>query len=67
MKRASYRHAIEWIALNDSNGDDDRLNPDRTAFYVTSLLVADLFDVPEERVGRDIVRKRKQFDKEEQA
>lgn len=67
MKRASYRHAIQWIAVNDSGGDGDALNPDVVAYYVTSLLVADVFGVDEARVGRDVVRARKRANRGEGA
>ena len=59
MKRASYREAIAWIALNDSAGDNDALDPTRASELVSSVLIADLFDVPMEKVGEDIVRYRK--------
>lgn len=58
MKRASYRAAIAWIAENDSAADEDGLNPVAVSELITALLVADLFDVPSEKVGRDIVRYR---------
>lgn len=59
MKRASYRHAIRWIALNDSAGEDDALDPEAVSQLVTAALVVDLFAVSDERVGRDVVRERK--------
>lgn len=62
MKRASYRDAIEWIALNDSAGDDDATDPEVAGCLVTAVLVADLFDVSSEQVGRDIVRYRKKVE-----
>lgn len=62
MKRASYRDAIRWIALNDSAGDDDALDPVVVSELITSCLVADVFGVSTERVGIDVVRKRKQGD-----
>jgi len=58
MKRASYRDAIDWIAQNDSAGDDGHDDPEIVATLVSSVLVADIFDVPTERVGRDVVRRR---------
>lgn len=64
MKTASYRHAIWWIATNDSAGEDDALDPEAVQSLVTSLLVADIFDVPEIKVGEDVVRMRKKLDKE---
>lgn len=63
MKRASYREAIFWIAMNDGAGDPERLDPKHCAGIVSAVLVADIFGVPDERVGRDIVRKRQQQDK----
>lgn len=59
MKRASYREAIAWIAANDSAGDDDALDPEAVSYLITSALVADIFDVPQDRVGRDVVAQRK--------
>ena len=38
MKRAGYREAIHWIALNDSAGNGDTTM--EIAEYVTTLLVA---------------------------
>ena len=61
MKRASYREGVAWIAFND---EPDNLNPEEVAYYVTSLLLADLFDVEPEKVGKDVVRKRKQLAKQ---
>jgi hypothetical protein len=59
MKRASYRTAVAWIALNDSGGDIDALNEDAAGKLVTSALVADLFGIDDEQVGRDVVRYRR--------
>jgi len=64
MKRASYREAIRWIAANDAPGDPDALDPNATSHLVTSCLVADLFGLPDERVGRDIVRERERAARE---
>ena len=61
MKRASYREACRWVAANDSAGEDDAFVPEEVGHLVTSLLVADLFGVPSERVGRDVVRARRQL------
>lgn len=58
MRRASYRHAIDWIAQNDSAGDSDAMDPAAVGYLVSSVLVADIFDVECERVGRDVVRRR---------
>jgi hypothetical protein len=61
VKRASYREGVAWIAFND---DPENLNPEEVAYYISSLLLSDLFDVEPERVGRDVVRKRKQLAKQ---
>lgn len=58
MKRASYRHAVEWIAYND---DDACMEEEIVREQVTVLLVADLFGVDSERVARDVMRKRKAY------
>ena len=59
MKRASYRDAIDWIAQNDSAGEDDALDPEAAGSLVSAVLVADIFRVPSEKVGADIVRRRR--------
>lgn len=61
MKRASYRAGVEWIAVNDEPAEDD---PEEIAYFVSSLLLADLFEVEPERVGRDVARKRAQLRRE---
>lgn len=58
MKRPSYRSAIEWIAANDETGSADADRPEIVAELVTSCLVADIFEVERERVGRDVVQLR---------
>ena len=65
MKRASYRDAIEWIARNDSAGDEGADDPVTVGELVTSLLVADIFDVEPDRVGRDVVRCRAKLERAE--
>lgn len=55
MKRASYRHAVEWIALNDEPNERD---PGEVAEATTTSLVADLFGVTPARVAADIIRYR---------
>lgn len=63
MKRASYRDAIDWIANNDSDGEDEHAE-ESVSMLVTACLVADIFGVARERVGRDVVRLRKKQGKE---
>lgn len=58
MKRPSYRQAIAWVAENDSPGDYDPKDECAVEFagsIVSAILVADLFGVDSEKVGRDIV------------
>jgi hypothetical protein len=62
MKRASYREAVAWIAFNDGNGDTERLDEKHCAYLTSTCLIADLFGVPNERVGKDIVRYRAKED-----
>lgn len=59
MKRASYRDAIDYIAMNDDPGDPEALNEEVVAGYVTVQLVCCIFGVESERVARDVVRYRK--------
>jgi hypothetical protein len=56
MKRASYREAIQWIAVNDEAGVEK--TEAECGELVSSVLVADLFDVTLERVGRDVYKAR---------
>lgn len=56
MKRPSLKQAIEWIALNDNAGNGDSVED--VARYVTTALVADLFEVPDERVAERIMKVR---------
>jgi hypothetical protein len=51
---------VAWIAHND---EAHEMDPQVVAYFVTSLLLADLFGVEPERVGRDVVRKRKELAK----
>lgn len=61
MKRASYKEAIDWIARMDSGGDDDADDPEVVSALVTAILVAEIFDVDSDKVGADIVRRRKKL------
>lgn len=56
MKRASYREAVQWIAANDSAGDE--LTEEDCGGLVSSVLVADIFDVPSDKVGADVYKAR---------
>lgn len=61
-KRASYRDAVDWIAQNDGSGDPDALDPEAAAALTTATLIADIFGVPRDKVGADIVRRRKKLE-----
>jgi len=53
MKRASYKHAIEWLAnYDDCSWINEKDN--EPMLSISAALVADLFDVDERRVRRDI-------------
>lgn len=56
MKRASYRDGVAWIANNDEPGEED---PEVIRGFISTLLLADIFGVPEEKVAADIVKARK--------
>lgn len=60
--RASYRHAVQWIALNDDTTDLRAEDPVAT---VTVCLVADLFGKSEEAVIADVVRYLEKQEKKE--
>lgn len=53
MKRASYRHGVEIIALNDEPEETD---PEAIAAQVSVCLLADLFGTTTDRVARDVLR-----------
>lgn len=53
MKRASYRHAVDWIAVNDETAEMDL---GYIADFVSVLLIADIFDVDPHKVARDVLK-----------
>lgn len=53
MKRASYRHGVEIIALNEEPEERD---PGVVAGMISVGLLATLFGVTTERVAGDIIR-----------
>jgi len=56
MKRASYREGVAWIATNDEPEESD---PEIVQGFISTLLLADLFGVPEEKVAADVLKARK--------
>lgn len=66
MKRASYKHGIELIALNDEPSVLDVDDLEESAGISINLL-ADLFEVPLRKVCEDIVRlRRKELGKDKE-
>ncbi|WP_227271210.1 hypothetical protein [Roseobacter weihaiensis] len=55
-RRPSYRHAVEWIALEDNPGGEDPA--DWIAGYLTTHLVADLFGAEPRDVAEDVAKVR---------
>ena len=55
MRRAGYRAGVYWIAANDEPGCSDAAE---IAGQISTLLLADLFEVEPERVSRDVLRER---------
>lgn len=53
------RRGVECIALNDDNGAKDALDVDVVASYVSTSVLADVFDLEPVKVARMIVKIRK--------
>lgn len=47
-----YKFAVEWIANEDANGDDDPV--DVLAGYISVALVADIYGKDQAEVARDV-------------
>lgn len=70
MKRASYRSALEWIAMNDDTEwlDDEPLpGEDGPPPSVTACLVADLFGKDTSTVAGDLRRTLERLEREDKA
>ena len=52
-----YNRLIQWIADNDALGDADSIEVLKT--YLTVVLVADCYDLKDERVATDVFNLRK--------
>lgn len=59
MKKDLYREAVLWIALNDDSGSPMALSAKTIAGYITTVLIADLFEKSPAVVARDILKIRK--------
>lgn len=53
MKRASYRQAVELIALND---EPECMNADDVSGLASVVIIADLFGIEPARLAADVVR-----------
>lgn len=53
--RGSLARAIQWIALNDEPNEHD---PDVVATWISTMLVADLFDKEPDEIAEAVVRHR---------
>ena len=56
MKRASYREAVEYIALNDGPGDPEAEDQDTVMGLVTVGLVVAIFGVTHARAASDVIK-----------
>ena len=54
-----YEAGIRWIAYNDNAGDPDALDAETIAGYLTTTMLADLFDTEPLYVAEDVVRVRR--------
>jgi hypothetical protein len=59
MKRASYREAVRWIAFNDEPSETDA---ESIEGYISTLLIADIFDVDPSKVAKDVLKERNKHD-----
>lgn len=62
MKRASYREAVAWIALNDETCGPEAQDPKEVETLISVALVADIFGVDVQKVAADVVRYRQKND-----
>jgi hypothetical protein len=65
VKRPSYRSALYWIVMNDDVSFlnyNDR-SDGRSAMSATACLVADMFDLSDERVRADLIREARRLDR----
>jgi hypothetical protein len=63
MKRPSYHDACYWIAVNDNPGNGDGL--EEVTGYITVAMLADIWGLDTEKVGRDVYGTRKRIEAEE--
>jgi hypothetical protein len=63
MSRPTLKAAVEWIAVNDNPGEDGPGDPNaerRVSEYISTALVADLFDVSPTTIARRVMALRRQ-------
>ena len=63
MKRPSYHEACYWIAANDNAGNGDSL--EEVTDYITVAMLADIWGLNVEKVGRDVWGTRQRIEAEE--
>lgn len=59
MKRASYKEAIAWIAMNDGPGDSWAMDVEQMKGQTSVVLIADLFGKPAREVAEKVVEYRR--------
>mgnify|MGYP007049926759 CR=1 FL=1 len=57
--KPSLRSAIEWIAQNDNSGNGD--SEEEIAGYVSTALIADLFNKDQNILAKKIANKRQEL------
>lgn len=57
--KPSLRSAIEWIAQNDNSGNGD--SEEEIARYVSTVMIADLFNKDQSILAKKIVNKRQEL------
>ncbi len=62
MKRASYRHAVQWIASEDEPTSRD---VESISQYISTLLIADIFAVELDKVANDVLKYRQTHEEKE--
>lgn len=52
MAFKGYRFAVQWIAMNDEPADRD---PDSISSYISTCLLADMYEKDPKKVAKDIL------------
>lgn len=62
LPKPTYRDFVEWIAMNDGDGDNDALDIEHVSSLISTTMVAHLFGYNMNKVGRDVVNMRRQIE-----